>query len=67
MIPMITPNKPRALPKISTMRILTKVDGVCASARAQPEPVTPTHTPQKRLERPTERPLPKRANDLYKA
>jgi hypothetical protein len=43
------------------------VEGVCASARAHPEPVTPTHTPQNRFERPTERPLPKRAKDLYRA
>ena len=67
MMPIMTPNNPRALPKISTIRIFTKVEGVCASARAHPEPVTPTHTPQKRFERPTERPLPKRAKDLYKA
>ena len=67
MMPIITPKSPSALPKISTMSILTKVEGVCASARAHPEPVTPTHTPQNRFERPTERPLPKRAKDLYKA
>lgn len=67
MMPMMTPKSPRALPKISTMRILTNVEGVCASARAQPDPVTPTQTPQNRFERPTERPLPKRAKDLYKA
>lgn len=67
MMPIMTPKRPRALPKISTIRIFTKVEGVCASARAQPEPVTPTQTPQKRFERPTERPLPNRAKDLYKA
>jgi hypothetical protein len=49
------------------MRIFTKVAGVCASANAQPEPVTPTHTPQNRLDRPTERPLPKIAKDLNRA
>ena len=27
-IPTMTPNKPRALPKISMIRILTNVDGV---------------------------------------
>jgi hypothetical protein len=58
----MTPNRPRALPKISIMRILTKVEGVYASARAQPAPTTPTQMPQKRLERPTERPEPKTAN-----
>jgi hypothetical protein len=61
MIPTMTPNRPKALPKISMIRILTKVDGVCESARAQPEPVIPTQTPQKRFDRPTERPAPKRA------
>jgi hypothetical protein len=49
------------------MRIFTKVAGVCASAKAQPEPVTPTHTPQNRFDRPTERPLPKIAKDLNRA
>lgn len=28
MMPMMTPNRPSALPKISTMRIFTKVEGV---------------------------------------
>ena len=64
MIPMMTPKRPRALPKISTIRIFTKVAGVWASAKAQPEPVTPTHTPQKRFDKPTERPEPKRAKPL---
>ena len=63
-IPTITPNRPRALPKISIIRILTNVDGVWASARAQPEPVTPTQTPHTKLDIPTDRPAPKRANDL---
>jgi hypothetical protein len=67
MMPMMTPNSPRALPKISMMRIFTKVAGVCASAKAHPEPVTPTHTPQNRFDRPTERPLPKIAKDLNRA
>jgi hypothetical protein len=49
------------------MRIFTKVAGVCASAKAHPEPVTPTHTPQNRFDRPTERPLPKIAKDLNRA
>ena len=64
MMPIMTPNRPSALPKISTIKIFTNVEGVCASASAQPEPVTPTQTPQNRFERPTERPLPKRAKDL---
>lgn len=41
-IPTITPNNPRALPKISTTKILTKESGFCASAIAQPLPDTPT-------------------------
>jgi hypothetical protein len=53
MIPMITPYKPKALPKISTISILTKVDGVWACARAVLEPTTPTETPQTRFENPT--------------
>lgn len=62
MMPTITPNSPRALPKISIMRILTNVEGVWASAKAQPAPVTPTHTPQNKFDNPTERPAPKIAN-----
>ncbi len=41
-MPTIIPNNPSALPKISIIKILTKVSGVCASAIAQPDPVTPT-------------------------
>lgn len=59
---MMTPNNPSALPKISIINILTKVLGVYESASAHPAPVTPTHTPQKRLERPTLKPAPKIAN-----
>ena len=39
---MIRPNRPMALPKISTMRILTKSAGLAASDRAAPEPTWPT-------------------------
>jgi len=42
MIPTMTPNNPRADPKISITRILTKVSGVYASDRAHPDPVIPT-------------------------
>ena len=42
MIPTMTPNRPRADPKISITSILTKVSGVCASDKAHPEPVIPT-------------------------
>ena len=41
-IPMITPNRPRALPKISTTRILTKSVEFCASDKAALLPTTPT-------------------------
>ncbi len=61
MMPTITPKSPRALPKISMIRIFTKVEGVCESAKAAPAPVTPTQTPQKRFDRPTESPAPKMA------
>jgi len=53
MMPTMTPKSPSALPKISIMRILTKSVPFCASANAHPEPVMPTHTPQKRLLRTT--------------
>ena len=67
MIPIMTPNKPKALPKISMIRILTKVDGVWASAKAAPDPVTPTQMPQHRLDRPTAKPAEKRAYPLNSA
>lgn len=44
MIPTMIPNKPKALPKISMINIFTNVSGVCASAKAHPDPVTPTQT-----------------------
>ena len=63
-IPTITPNNPKALPKISITRIFTNVSAVYASARAQPLPVIPTQTlryiynyPHKRFENPTEIPV----------
>lgn len=61
MIPTITPKSPRALPKISIIKILTKVEGVCESARAQPAPVIPTHTPQNKFDNPTDNPDPNTA------
>lgn len=64
-IPTITPNSPRALPKISMIRILTKVEGVYASAKAQPAPVTPTQMPQNKFERPTDKPDPKMPKPAY--
>jgi hypothetical protein len=42
MIPTMTPNKPKAEPKISITRIFTNVSGVWASEIAHPEPVIPT-------------------------
>ena len=64
MMATMIPKRPKADPKISIMSILTKVEGVWESERAQPAPETPTHTPQNRLERPTESPAPKMAKDL---
>ena len=55
----MTPNNPSALPKISIIKILTKVDGVYESARAAPAPVIPTQTPHTRFEIPTDSPAPK--------
>lgn len=43
MIPTITPNNPRALPKISMTRIFTKRDEFWASDNAQLLPMIPTH------------------------
>lgn len=59
MMPIMTPKSPRALPKIWTMSMLTKVEGVCAWARAVPEPMHPTESPQHRLLIPTTKPMPK--------
>jgi len=42
MMPMITPNRPSADPKISTTRILTKSAGLAASDSAADEPTMPT-------------------------
>lgn len=44
MMPTMTPKRPRAEPKISTIRILTKRVPFWASARAHELPVTPTHS-----------------------
>lgn len=57
----MTPKRPRALAKISTIRILTKSDGFCASLNAQLLPTTPTAMPQTRFEKPTIQPEKKRA------
>lgn len=43
MMPMMTPNRPSALPKISTTRIFTKSVEFCASDKAQLLPTMPTH------------------------
>jgi len=53
----MTPKSPKALPKISITRILTKVSAVWASANAHPLPVIPTHTPHNKLENPTDIPV----------
>ena len=53
MIPMMTPYRPIAVAKISTMSIFMKVPFWLASVRAAPEPTTPTEMPDVRLVRPT--------------
>ena len=58
-MPIMTPKRPRAEPKISMMRILTKVEGYWESANAAPAPVTPTQMPHTKFEIPTESPAPK--------
>lgn len=63
----MTPKRPKALPKISMIRILTKVSGVCASAMAQLLPVTPTQTPQTKLDMPTYMPNVKRLKPHHRA
>lgn len=50
-MPTITPNSPRALPKISITRILTKREEFCASDKAQLLPIIPTHSLRERNER----------------
>ena len=57
----INPNRPRILPKTSTMRILTNKFGSAASARAAVEPAIPTQIPQRRLHTPTVMPPQKMA------
>ncbi len=46
MMPMMTPNSPSALPKISTTRIFTNRVAFCASDSAALLPTMPTHTLQ---------------------
>ena len=53
------PNSPIALAKISMMRIFTKRAGFAASAKAAPDPTTPTAKPQTKFENPTVKPPPK--------
>ena len=60
----MSPKRPMADPKISTMRILTKSVESAASARAAPDPTWPTQIPQKRLTRPVVSPAP---NMVYPA
>ena len=61
MMATITPNRPKAYPNISIISTFTNVDGVYESANAQPDPLTPTQTPQNKFDKPTERPAPNMA------
>lgn len=58
-MPTIKPKRPMALPKISTIKILTNKEELAASANAAPEPTTPTAIPQNRFTRPTLMPAAK--------
>uniref|UniRef100_A0A1B0BL69 Uncharacterized protein n=1 Tax=Glossina palpalis gambiensis TaxID=67801 RepID=A0A1B0BL69_9MUSC len=57
-MPTIKPKRPIAEPKISTIKIFTNKIEFAASARAAPEPTTPTETPQNKLTKPTAKPAP---------
>ena len=56
MIATITPYRPRALPKISTISIFMKVPCWAASVIAAPDPIIPTQIPHARLVKPEVRP-----------
>ena len=66
-IPTMIPYSPRALAKISTMSIDTKVAGACAWVFAVPDPMTPTESPQNKLLKPTVSPAAKKANPVNSA
>jgi len=51
----MTPKRPRALPKISIIKIFTKRESFCAFASAQEAPIIPTQTPQHKFAKPTVR------------
>uniref|UniRef100_A0A1B0A8P1 Uncharacterized protein n=1 Tax=Glossina pallidipes TaxID=7398 RepID=A0A1B0A8P1_GLOPL len=57
-MPTIKPKRPIAEPKISTIKIFTNKTEFAASAKAAPEPTTPTETPQNKLTKPTAKPAP---------
>jgi hypothetical protein len=40
-MPTMSPKRPTALPKISTIKIFTKREGLAASAKAAPDPAIP--------------------------
>ena len=58
----INPKSPIALPKISTIKILTNNVESAASANAAPDPTWPTQRPHTRFTRPVVRPA---ANIAY--
>lgn len=58
-MPTISPKRPIADPKISTIRTLTNNAELAASASAAPDPTIPTAIPQNKLTKPTEIPAPK--------
>ena len=58
----MTPYRPRAPPKISTISIFMKVPLCAASVKAAPDPIIPTQIPQVRLHPPVMTPA---ANTPY--
>ena len=65
MIDTMTPNSPKALPKISTISIFMKVPFYYASTKAAEAPIYPTHKPQARLTNPAVTPAPQTAYAFF--
>ena len=61
----MTPQRPSALPKISTINIFINVPFYAASVNAAPEPIIPTQIPQPKFEIPHKRPAAKIAYDFF--
>jgi hypothetical protein len=66
-IPIITPNNPKALAKISTTNIFTNNVELAASDSAALLPTTPTHNPHAKLDHPVTDPAPRIAYPAFMA